>query len=522
MLNNNRQLASLKQQTRTRALSAKASRNVGPGYVPYKTDDIESKSPINTEKRKQLETILQREKLKEKRRKIASALTQNLVTKFGSENQRVIAFFVDEFLGTHGEINAEDLTILEKEIRTSLQPSQSGEQYAPKKSEENFFSKDQSTIPQTSSSLPERPPTGSEWVVIQAYQMVMNDEKEKQEQERARMKKMNFKKALDDQISQSRKYQTNDKDIDNNYFEFIKSDMSRYYEEEQKKKATIKKKYQDEIEIRQKQIYDQKKRLEDEKESFRREEERNLLLAKLKIDKENEIAQQAKARELNHRKKMMEENAENLKIHEVQKKKEAEEDFKLMQEYAAKLDREALERENAFKKRMENMEFLGNKFESDGAGKVARDERLKMEQLLIKEQKKKEELDLEKERKKVEDAKMRQMLASAENQRLLERKQKEVEEIRRQDLLLKQKFLSDVEAFQRSEEEKKISLREKQANYRSELSRQLEVTKQKGISVDGITKVEKEINMPTLRSAMDPQVLSRVLHKARISKTSQG
>jgi hypothetical protein len=39
---------------------------------------------------------------------------------------------------------------------------------------------------------------------------------------------------------------------------------------------------------------------------------------------------------------------------------------------------------------------------------------------------------------------------------------------------------------------------------------------------NGISAVEKEINMPTIREAVDdPQMLARVMHRMRLTKASQ-
>lgn len=67
-----------------------------------------------------METILDREKSKEQKERLAYVLSQKLARKFGTKHTTIIDFFVDEFLSSHGKINGEDLLILEKEISNAI------------------------------------------------------------------------------------------------------------------------------------------------------------------------------------------------------------------------------------------------------------------------------------------------------------------------------------------------------------------------------------------------------------------
>ena len=77
-------------------------------------------------------------------------------------------------------------------------------------------------------------------------------------------------------------------------------------------------------------------------------------------------------------------NEENQKIKDAQALKDADEDQRLMKEYAAKMDKDESDRANAFAERMKKMEVFNAKFENDGAGKAIKDERIKMELLLLR------------------------------------------------------------------------------------------------------------------------------------------
>jgi hypothetical protein len=351
--------------------------------------------------------------------------------------------------------------------------------------------------------------------------VLLNEEKDKQELELAKSKKLKFKQILDSQINET-KNKTHLNMDDKQYAEYILNDINKYREEENNKKEILKKKYQDELEIRKKQIDEKKRLLEQEREQLKRTEARNFSIIKEKFDKEVALTQKHKQLEYEYRLKMEQENEVHLKSYETKKKQESEEDFRLMQEYAAKLDREAADRENAFKKRMETMEAYGHKFETDGAGKAMREVQLRADQLLVKEQKLKAEREIAIEKKKEEDKRIRQQKAMNENYSQLIKRKEQNDKERNDDLLLASKFRSDVEDFKRSQEEKRKKELERQKQYREELNGQVEQSKRKGKDLNGITPVEKDFNMSTLRQIKeDPVLLTRVLEKARILKSAK-
>ena len=215
----------------------------------------------------------------------------------------------------------------------------------------------------------EKPPPGSEWLTIMTYNSYLAEERERLEREKIRNNKIQFKRDLDEHISKAKVAQGNIRMDDAKYAELIKKDIERYHEEERLKTLIIKKKYHDELEQPRHRApcYP---RLDAEREVLRLEEEKNLRIAQEMLAKENETLQQLKKREAEMRAIVMRENDENNRIHELQRQRIAEEDRRLMQEYAAKLDRELADRDNAFQKKMQDMAAHGSKFENEGAGKV--------------------------------------------------------------------------------------------------------------------------------------------------------
>lgn len=88
-----------------------------------------------------------------------------------------------------------------------------------------------------------------------------------------------------------------------------------------------------------------------------------------------------------------------------------------------------------------------------------REERLREEKLLLREQKRKEELDAAREKQKLDERMGRTRAAMMENTRQLEQKKKIADYERDQDLQLREKFKNDVEAYQKSVIDERLGLR---------------------------------------------------------------
>jgi hypothetical protein len=76
---------------------------------------------------------------------------------------------------------------------------------------------------------------------------------------------------------------------------------------------------------------------------------------------------------------------------------------------------------------MEVLEKWSAKFQTEGAGKKQRDAEIRFEQLLLKEQQKKEREDLEREQKRENDRRQRDIDALRDNKLILERRAKDAE-----------------------------------------------------------------------------------------------
>jgi hypothetical protein len=122
---------------------------------------------------------------------------------------------------------------------------------------------------------------------------------------------------------------------------------------------------------------------------------------------------------------------------------------------------------------MEKMQKDGAKFETEGAGRLAREERIRAEQRLLKEQKKKEEQDEKKELKKQEDARMRTKLDLAENARQIAAKKLKEEQEREREQNYLARFNNEAATYKKEVKDSYWVEKEKKKAYKSLLAKQL-------------------------------------------------
>lgn len=506
--------------------------NLSPGKVPQRVSDspryqrpTTSAAKFNTGNRKKFESILEREKLKEKTERLSYVLIFRLCQKFGSKNMAIITFFVEELLGSKTQITSDDINALEKEvwqaIRLKTEPateSNSTMSAAEKKklAEQKAVAEEMKN--KQKDSLLDGFQEGREWDLIQAYQLVTAEDEDRKAREREREKKKNFRRVLDEQISQYKELTVYDpaRKDEEKYIARVMDDVGRFTEDSKLQYMMLRERNKQEEEERKRQQEYKDSLLAAEREAVRLLEEKTVREAQELIEKEKHKRHEIRMKALEDNERTKKENADQLKIRERLKAEEAAEDHRLMQEYAAKVDRDNREREQAFMKRMAENEARGSKFENEGAGMSQRLEREKEERLLILERERKEAAERAKELKKIEDFKLRMSKQTKENKEQMEMRRKESDEQRILDLRIKEEARLKAEEYQRAEVEKRRRNREAQDRYRKELDQQVSEYQAESRKSRQISQVEKEINMPTIRQVQeDSLMMSRVMHRLR-------
>jgi len=503
----------------------KAMRDAGNrvASVPYKNDRGRGAVKVDPRK-KALEKILAKEEQRAKKGRLQEILVQRLQNKYpGTMNKIVIISFVEEFVRNHAIVNEQDLVDLERDVRDAIK-SNAQRARTMKQQQPSFNASGGSTQNQGKSSNQESTssnsalpghagsasggtttnandgdgptaeiPSGKEWVMLQGYQQVMGDEKAKEDIYRARKKKLDFKAALDDHVRKAREMKTNDSE-EVNYYQHIMTDIEKWKSEEKAKADKIHHKGQVQLEIQKKQILEKEARLAAEKKEHYDMQKKNLdrIAKEIKAEEEAVIAQRIARDEDNLRIKAA--NELNQVLQEEKRKELRQEDARLQREAIERSIREEKVREEAFAKRMKEMEKYGAVFAEEGAGKAKREAEIRMEQLLLRDQQAKAANDIAKENAKKEASKERTREALLSNNIILEKKRREREQAAEDDKKYGQFFENEIARFREDEQNRKESLKNKQESYKKILDEHVKLRSQTDVNLTGMDIGELKLN----------------------------
>lgn len=234
---------------------------------------------------------------------------------------------------------------------------------------------------------------------------------------------------------------------------------------------------------------------------------------------EEEMQRQRRIKKIEDQKKIKEFNDNNKVLHEIAKKEEAEDDLRLQAAYSAKLQREEEERANAFKARMDKLEQYFIKSKEDGAGKKEREEELRTELLLLKNQAEKEARDAENERLKEEARQKRIRDALMENEKLIAEKRQIADKQRKEDASFGAKYRKDSEDYIIAEKRRAEQIRLKNKKFEEDLIKQMAIEKHD--TDKGISYQERELNKSVLKKVTeDPKLIPYVQRQLRIATTN--
>ena len=161
--------------------------------------------------------------MKKKSERLRNVLMQKLCSKYGRKHELVIGTLVDQFLVEKDQIQPNDLAKLEKEVVVALKaklPASAIGVYGDNANE--TVSKRVTTSKNEKLNLKQSEnenlsgnakdeqcndidTNGSEWQVIQAYQIVQAEEKAREEIEQEKAKKVAFRRALDKHVEDAKR-----------------------------------------------------------------------------------------------------------------------------------------------------------------------------------------------------------------------------------------------------------------------------------------------------------------------------
>jgi len=513
------------------------NKNRSVASVPYRKSERTGPPKVDPRK-KQLERYLAKEEQRSKKGRLSEILVQRLQNKYpGSMNKIVIISFVEEFIATHDRVSEQDLVALERDVREAVKNTAARQKALKAKGNEDTTARGavvdnvaaegaaNGTLKKSESGAsrggegnngPNSPSItpGQEWVVLQGYNLVKADEDKRQEEEKARKKKSDFKSQLDEHVAIARKLKESENADENKYYKHIMSDIDKWRAEEKAKAEVIEKKAQVQLAIQKEQMALKKERLASEKAKEYSDANRDIQRIRKEVEDEEMAIQEQKRADLERNAKVKALNDKNLILKEEAKKKLQEEDTARMKEAMARQLKEEKDREAAFENRMKEMEKYGAKFAEEGAGKKQREMEIEMERIQIRDQMAKyaadEAREAEKERKRKEDIKH----TLDYNQNIIDRRKREAEEQAEADRRYQNFLKSELDAWKQSEQNKIEERKKKNLDYRAMLDEHNRIRATKDVNLTGMGQIELEINGQMLRKVtQDSSLYDKIQNK---------
>ena len=478
-------------------------------------------------RKKQLERYLAKEAQRSKKDRLKDILVQRLQNKYpGSMNKIVIISFVEEFVEKRDRVDERDLVQLERDVRDAVKSTAARTKAMKDKgqtvsgnalpasyagtdrtSRAELRAEDGSSGAKAPASEAPAIAPGQEWVVLQGYNLIKADEEKAANEAKARKKKSDFKRALDDHISLANKIKAGDNADEQSYYKHIMTDIEKWKLEESDKAHKIEGKAAVQLAAQKEQMKLKADRLAAEREKEYGDANRDIQRIKRETEEEARSIEEAKAadRERNARVKAI--NAQNLMVKEENLAKLKVEDTKRMEEAMIRQEKEERERSLAFERRMEEMAKYGAVYAGEGAGKKARAKEVEMERIQIRDQLAKnaadEKRESDKQRKRKEDNKR----TLDYNQNIIDRKAADAQAQAQEDKKFADFFETEQQKWKQSELDKKSQGEKKKNDYKKILDEHIEIRSSKDVNLTGMGQQELLINGQKLREVVNDQSL---------------
>jgi len=431
----------------------------------------------------------------------------------------IIVTAIEQFLeNKYDHLTSEDLIELEKDVKRQLDVYRiEQKKIADSKSSNNDSSNTeeikQQQRPSTGNPLrssrivpSNQEVKGKEWAIINAYQTVVAEDRLVSEEEKKRNQKLNLRQNLDRQILEARILKEKEKENEARTWEYISRDMELHKEEQQKKREVVLKRIEEERLIREQQVADLQKRKNEEKYSHRQREQD--LIERFATLKEREMEAQKLKRQhdIEIRDILVKSNDEQKLIRERERQQEMDEDARQMREYSMKLDREALDRDQAFQKRLANIERFKLVSEVEGAVRREREEEKIFEEQLLQAQMERELLARQKEEKLREDRRKRDQTILQENERLRQSRTMQLTNEKIENETYSEKLRREQEEYQqyiKAEREREV---ERKKRYNDDLRAQMAAPKDR-LETSTFTEKEAVLNGILLKKAVEDEGL---------------
>jgi len=536
---------------RLKHIKSIASKNGAPGAKPPsippqdRHDYCQHNHPekvyagkMTEKKRQNAIDIKKREEIRSNKAKLIQIINQKLTNKFKDVPKADIKKLVEIFVTKKSQINATDLSELEQQVRELV----AARQKLPKERESNLpdvssapeqddLSGGGNVLNQNLSGRRSAPctcegcnrglscqllPKGHEWEAINLFQSYQAAQLEKKKQEMSKKKQLEIRAALDKQVKEAEERKKAQKNDDQEYLQYVHKDLKKFNDENAAKLEKQNAQFLREKIYWEKQMAEEKAARQKEKDQLLREEQEESKRLRDKMLEEKRKLQIKKDREAQINMLILQENAKNKVLHLERSAKEKEEDNRIMQEYADRLDKEEKRRQDAFAARMANLERIVQMADDGPVGKGRREEELREEQLLLKQQLAREEAEEQRRRDDLRKKAERDLQMAQHNKKQLEEQELAKRAEREKDQQHKELYKRLGKEYNDDVARAKLAEQEKQAQQRRLLLEQME-SKRRGL--EDMNAVERSINQDTLHDIRtDSTFQGRLQHRIRMAR----
>lgn len=506
-------------------------------------------------RKEKLNNFIKKVDIAKEKEKLFHILTQKCYSKYpGAKRKVVIDAFVQELIENKMSVSPTDIANLDKELQAAFSSTRGGPSSKQggfraaaadgdvslsiqgqrtdnpeTMSTSNTKSKD-SLPPITSISasnpnnvgLPTNLPITEDkaWLAINAYNQVIKDEKAKAEEDVVKAKNKEYLKSLQKQIDHANEVKKNRKHDDDNYVKYIYDDIEKYHEEEKKKFELIELKHKQQMEIQKAQIQEKNRRIKAEKdELFLHEVESLAEIARLKKEDE-EKAKKLREQKVIDLERAKAFNAHQKELHEQHKQALADEEKRLQEDYIKSENAKEAKRAAEFKARQDRLDYFFAKSNAEGgAGHKQREDEIREEQILLKNQQEKEARDAKAEHDKAEMIARKTKEALMQNEMLKAKKKADMEKQREEDKKFGARYRKESEDYIVAEKKKALKIRQDNLKYQEELKAQMKIEKHD--TDRGISVIEKDLNKGVFKTIeKDPVIAKKVAQQLRIAVTN--
>jgi len=490
---------------------------------------LKKESSLKNFKDKTAFALLQREEQNGKRSRLESLLTQQFIGKYGTKQttssiNNFIKSTVSDFVYSYDNVNVAESMIesLEAQIREitvgmksksrdSLGKMQPGNG-ASRRGSRQDDGPDSSDSPSAHAGI--NPGAQPSWAMLNAVLAEEAETNELKKRLKAEQDKVKFRLELDKQRETVRERNSFVSLEKKSAFEMVKQAKETYEADQARMKEKNSARFVVERELRLKQIADNQTIRDKERQLQIMQEKMDMARSRRLAEEEQELVKLKKEEQKRAQDRLVEENEINKSHKATLLKKQWEYEAKLNRDYEEKMAREEKARQDAFTARVEALKKAERGFAHIAGAKAEQD--AFNQQKVMEEIEKKYKSDAEKEIAKKEKQRESIEQSRAFNLTLVERKQRLVAEERERDIEMRKKMeidsAIDQEKSRLKAEEKRLRMQELKAKLDEQVSfRHEQGSFSKGA---GLSSLELDMNKSIIKKIeSDPMLLKKVMLK---------